>query len=99
MGARPKKSAGVAYQVHCLRNAGLDWFRLGDLVQPYLGVVYVTKVVLCWLMAAIGRGLVMRPRLPHGRRWRVMTSVGGAIATAGCTTAGSLIGPVWAKLL
>jgi hypothetical protein len=77
----------------------LDWFGLGERLQPYFGVVYLIQLILFWLMAAIGQWLVIRQRLPHGQRWGVMTFVGGAIATAGYTIAGSLLEPVWARLL
>ena len=81
----------------------LDWFGLGERLQPYFGVVYLIQLIiqfiLFWLMAAIGQWLVIRQRLPHGQRWGVMTFVGGTIATVGYSIAGSLLEPVWAKFL
>jgi hypothetical protein len=80
-------------------DAPLRWLGVAERLNPYVGLLYLTQLILFWLVAAGGQGMVLRWRLPHGGRWGFLTFIGGVVATMGYTVAGSVLAPVWTELL
>jgi hypothetical protein len=80
-------------------DAPLRWLGVAERLNPYLGLLYLTQLILFWLIAAGGQGMALRWRLPHGGRWGFLTFIGGVVANMGYTVAGSFLAPVWTELL
>jgi len=80
-------------------DAPLRWLGVAERLNPYLGLLYLSQLILFWLVAAGGQGMVLRWRLPHGSRWGFLTFIGGVVATMGYTVAGSVLAPVWTEFL
>lgn len=77
----------------------LRW--LGVAVQPYsyLTPLYLSQLILFWLVAAGSQGMVLRWRLPHARRWGFLTFIGGVAATISYKVAGSVLASAWTEFL
>ena len=80
-------------------DAPLRWFGVAERLNPYLGLLYLSQLILFWLVAAGSQGMVLRWRLPHGRRWGFLTFIGGVVATMGYTVAGSALASAWTESL
>ena len=80
-------------------DAPLRWLGVAERLNPYLGLLYLSQLILFWLVAAGGQGMVLRWRLPHGRRWGFLTFIGGVVATMGYTVAGSVLAPLWIEFI
>jgi hypothetical protein len=80
-------------------DAPLRWLGVAERLNPYVGLLYLTQLILFWLVAAGGQGMVLRWRLPHGRRWGFLTFIGGVVATMGYTVVGSVLAPLWTEFI
>src|SRR4030095_2712638 len=75
-------------------EAVLRWLGVAGRLNPYLALLYLSQLILLWLVAAGGQGMVLRRLVPRGRRRGVLTCIGGVVAHMSYTVAGSALAPV-----